>query len=318
MARIRNIKPDFCTDTHLSEVSIIARYLYLNLFCHMDMNGLTLDDPKLIKRDIFPYDDDMTIQRVKTLLDDLVRVTRLFRVEFEGVKYLYCPKLKIHQKFHYKEFPKYFVPLDILDEAEKYTPVEPGADPGLTLVQPENPVSSVYGKSLHSFPLGFQDAGASASASLPSDFVPLPLPPIPELPASNILCPSVTKKKSSAIRQTYSKEFDEIWALYLRKGDKKAAYEEFRALSLSDDELETLRMAVKNKVASTEYRFLKDFERFLKTDWRENATSLPIPLHKPLTKSEQIQAKNKVVFDELMAEILEEEKQKALKQGVSV
>lgn len=114
MARIRYIKPEFYSDTKLSEVSILGRYLYAGLFCQLDKQGITIDDSKFLKREIFPYDEDITIKKIDSLLDELVHNGRLSRFEYGGKKYLYCPTLKKHQKFHKDEKPKYCIPDKIL------------------------------------------------------------------------------------------------------------------------------------------------------------------------------------------------------------
>lgn len=107
MARIRYIKPEFYSDTTLSEVSIISRYFYAGLFCQMDRQGVCEADPKLLKREIFPYDDDVSPKVVDDLINELVRAGRLVRFEQGRKRYLYCPKLIEHQNFHKDEKVKY-------------------------------------------------------------------------------------------------------------------------------------------------------------------------------------------------------------------
>lgn len=120
MARIRYLKPDFTDDVDLAEVSITARYLYANLWCHMDRDGVCDADPKLIKRWIFPYDDDHTSAKVSSLIDELVEHGFLFRVEHNGRNFLYCPTLKKHQLFHKYEKSKRMVPQEKLSALYKH------------------------------------------------------------------------------------------------------------------------------------------------------------------------------------------------------
>lgn len=80
------------------------------------------------------------------------------------------------------------------------------------------------------------------------------------------------KKKNSsvAIRQEYSKAFDDAWKSYNRKGEKKAAYTEYQKLKLDEGGIQDLGKAIVNYCKSQpEEKFRKDFERFLKSDWRE-------------------------------------------------
>lgn len=136
MARIRYIKPEFYSDTTLSEVSIYARYFYAGLFCQMDRQGVCEADPKLLKREIFPYDDDITQAKVEQLIDELGAAGRLIRFEDGRKRYLYCPKLPEHQNFHKEEKIKYpFTPDYLRQLLEPHHPDtvpalgKPGANP---------------------------------------------------------------------------------------------------------------------------------------------------------------------------------------------
>lgn len=110
MARTRYIKPDFTQDIDTATVSIAARYLYENLWCHMDRDGVCLADPRVIKKDVFPYDDDLTAKKVKVLLDELVCEGFLYPLSYEGKDYYVCPTLAKHQNFHKEELSKYRIP----------------------------------------------------------------------------------------------------------------------------------------------------------------------------------------------------------------
>lgn len=57
MARIRTIKPDFFKNEQLSELSAIARLLFIGLWTQADREGRMLDRPKRLKAEIFPYDN---------------------------------------------------------------------------------------------------------------------------------------------------------------------------------------------------------------------------------------------------------------------
>ncbi len=124
------------------------------------------------------------------------------------------------------------------------------------------------------------------------------------------------KKNTLGIRQEYSDDFNQFWESYLRKGDKAAAYRIYKELALTDTLKVELGMAIKNVVSSTEKQYLKDFERFLKTDWRPKAQVSLFHVERPkieqkpqqMTVDERIQYENKLLFDELMAEAEEAEK----------
>lgn len=81
------------------------------------------------------------------------------------------------------------------------------------------------------------------------------------------------KKTNVGIRLDYPQEFLELWESYGRRGDKKAAFQEYSNLKLSPEESQNLLKAVSNFVKMVpELKFRPHFCRFLKTDWREHLT----------------------------------------------
>lgn len=103
MARQRFIKPSFYDDEKLAEISIFARYLYIGLWCHFDRSGFIEYGPKVFKKYVFPYDDQISPEIVEQLTLELVKSGRLvpFLVDFKRL--LYCPAFKKHQHFHKNE-----------------------------------------------------------------------------------------------------------------------------------------------------------------------------------------------------------------------
>lgn len=136
MARIRYLKPEFFEDIDLAEVSINARYMYSGLWCFMDRNGIMEFSPKMIKKNIFPYDDIVTCEVVESLLKELFDHEFLFIVYLQNKKLIYCPTLKDHQLFHFREKPKFII---TQDDINKNKPLQgkalgqPGTSPGLQL-----------------------------------------------------------------------------------------------------------------------------------------------------------------------------------------
>lgn len=123
MARIRYIKPEFPEDVKLAEVSRDVRLLYACLWCWMDRQGITEDEPRIIKKNIFPYDDDVSVERVSQMIDELCSVRRLIRITHNGMALLFCPGFQKHQKFHPGETPKYRISEKVLYAATK-TPAD--------------------------------------------------------------------------------------------------------------------------------------------------------------------------------------------------
>jgi hypothetical protein len=107
MARIRYLKPEFFEDTRLADLSRDIRLFYAGLWCQLDRLGITENEPKILKKQIFPYDDDITASRVAEMIEELIRIGRLIRIEDRDKSYLYCPSFTRHQNFHVGEKPKH-------------------------------------------------------------------------------------------------------------------------------------------------------------------------------------------------------------------
>jgi len=122
MARTRSIKPDFFDDITLANCSPLARYLYPCIWCHVDGQQLIEADPRLHKKNAFPYDDSITVAQVQGWIDELVRERRLIRFMFDGRELLYCPKLKKHSRVYEDEPKKFNVPDDLIDSLKTSSP----------------------------------------------------------------------------------------------------------------------------------------------------------------------------------------------------
>lgn len=98
MARIRSVKPEFWTDRKVARVSRDARLLYISLWNQADEHGRLHGDARYVKGHCLPYDDDLGLAEVDTLLNELWRAGRVQRYEVDGEPYLYLPKLAGHQR----------------------------------------------------------------------------------------------------------------------------------------------------------------------------------------------------------------------------
>lgn len=107
MARIRYIKPEFFEDETVGALSVLARMLYIGLWCHLDRTGVAPLSPKVFKAKIFPFDDDVTAAKVAELVFELINCGRLSVFEHDGKKFIFCANFKKHQLFHKNEKAKY-------------------------------------------------------------------------------------------------------------------------------------------------------------------------------------------------------------------
>jgi hypothetical protein len=95
VARIRSVKPEFWQDEKLSTVSRDARLLFIGLWNFADEQGRLRGNPKKIRGEVFPYDDDLD---VSALLDELSRIGCVVRYYVDGQSYLWIRHFERHQK----------------------------------------------------------------------------------------------------------------------------------------------------------------------------------------------------------------------------
>jgi len=93
MSRIRSIKPEIARSLALADVPPEARWTFGLLLCFLDDEGRAVDDPRLIKADLYPL-DDVTASDVDKHLDGLAGTEALCRYEVEGRRYLHVPHFR--------------------------------------------------------------------------------------------------------------------------------------------------------------------------------------------------------------------------------
>lgn len=104
MARIRSMKPELRTSLTAAEWPREVRYFWALLWGYLDDHGFGVDDPRLIKADCFPLDDDLSALDIDKWLD-LIATTIIggepapvCRYEVNGRRYLHATKWSDHQK----------------------------------------------------------------------------------------------------------------------------------------------------------------------------------------------------------------------------
>lgn len=106
MARIRSVKPELRTSHTVSPWPREVRYAWVLLWGYLDDHGRGVDDPLLIKSDLFPRDRDVTEKKMDTWLDLMSdgKEAPLCRYEVDGRRFIHAVKWKDHQKvYHPKE-----------------------------------------------------------------------------------------------------------------------------------------------------------------------------------------------------------------------
>ena len=103
MARIRQIKPEFFIDDELAQCSRDARLLFIGLWVIADREGRLENRPGKIKAQVFPYDADMTAQKIGALLQQLAGKSFIIAYTAGERKLIQIRSFVRHQHCHVKE-----------------------------------------------------------------------------------------------------------------------------------------------------------------------------------------------------------------------
>lgn len=98
MSRIRSIKPAFFKSTSVANLSKPARLTWAGLWTYLDDYGYGRDDPRLVKAEIWPLDDDYTARKVEEDLKAIATEGMICRYEHGGRRYIHAPAWLKHQR----------------------------------------------------------------------------------------------------------------------------------------------------------------------------------------------------------------------------
>lgn len=114
MARIRSMKPELRTSLTAAQWPREVRYFWSLLWGYLDDHGYGVDNPKLIKADCFPLDDDLTAADIDKWLDLIAStvlgpgdIPPLCRYEVDGQRFLHATKWANHQRPQHPAVPKH-------------------------------------------------------------------------------------------------------------------------------------------------------------------------------------------------------------------
>ena len=116
--RIRSIKPEFWTSEDIAALDWPTRLLFIGLWSYVDDNGVGRDNPKLIKADLFPLEDDPreTLATVSRGLQALCDGGQIDRYSVDGKPFLYVNAWPDHQRIDRPNKARY--PLPTCENAE--------------------------------------------------------------------------------------------------------------------------------------------------------------------------------------------------------
>jgi hypothetical protein len=103
MARIRQIKPEYYLDDELAQCCRDARLMFPGLWQQADREGRLEDRPARLKIQIFPYDDDITVERIDQLIQELADHNFLIRYSVNRKRLIQIRTFTKHQHCHIKE-----------------------------------------------------------------------------------------------------------------------------------------------------------------------------------------------------------------------
>jgi hypothetical protein len=98
MARIRSIKPEYCTSEAIAALTVEAQLHFIKLWTYADDHGRGLDNPRLIKAALWPLADNVGISEVEALQEELELHGRIVRYEVTGRCYFEVVNWAEHQK----------------------------------------------------------------------------------------------------------------------------------------------------------------------------------------------------------------------------
>ena len=98
MARIRSIKPGYCTSEAIAELSLGCELHFVKLWMYCDDYGRALDNPRLIKAAVWPLRDEVTAEQVAEWQDELEKHNRIVRYTVKGKALFEVCNWSEHQK----------------------------------------------------------------------------------------------------------------------------------------------------------------------------------------------------------------------------
>ena len=100
MARIRSIKPALYSSLTVCDWPIPIRWTFVGLFTYMDDAGRGIDEPRLVKSELYPLDDAMTPKKVDEHMAAIAADGPLCRYEVSGKKYCHLTAWREHQRIN--------------------------------------------------------------------------------------------------------------------------------------------------------------------------------------------------------------------------
>lgn len=123
MARIRSIKPEYWTDEKTGKLKLQERLLFIGLWNIADDQGCLKSGTGYIKGQLFPYDEELRIDTVKSWLTSLINARLIVPFTFKGEGYYFIRTFEDHQVINRPGKPKFPKELLISLKGAEETPI---------------------------------------------------------------------------------------------------------------------------------------------------------------------------------------------------
>jgi hypothetical protein len=194
---MRSLKPEFWHDQEITRLPRDARLLYMAMWNLADEHGRLQGDPRFIKGQAFPYDDDLSATEIDALVDALRVAGKAVKYQVRGATYLYLPKLAKHQRLDSEKVPSR---LPAPEDAESEPEPEPFSD-----------------ESAKNTDLGVNESALSMLHVAGG--------------MEHVSAPQAAPETESIPKTKRTELFGEFWSIYPRRTSKRGAESEFeRAL----------------------------------------------------------------------------------------
>lgn len=98
MPRIRSIKPGFCSSEDIASLPLEVRLHFILLWTYADDAGRGKDNPRLLKAELYPLDDGVTTEMVRSWQAILSDQDRIRRYVVDGKSFFEVVNWGKHQK----------------------------------------------------------------------------------------------------------------------------------------------------------------------------------------------------------------------------
>lgn len=113
MARKRMISPEIWESQDFSQLSDVAKIVFISLFSHADDEGRGRADPTFIKNITFPYDENRRVADIKSALSEIARCMSVQFYSVNGIEYYFMTSWERWQKVEKPSKSKLPAPLDV-------------------------------------------------------------------------------------------------------------------------------------------------------------------------------------------------------------